>query len=106
MIKVMKNSIVRSTAVFMMAAFVIVGFGGASIVGPLPMVPAARQFVADPAGTNTLKELAHLGLLQRAPESVVEDLLAYESASGKSLAQILREREWLQRLGLSGSTFK
>lgn len=102
----MKNSIVRSTVVFVMAAFVIVGFGGASIVGPLPLDLTTRQFIADPAGTNTLNELAHLGLLKNLQEKAIEELLTYQNTSGKSLAEVLHDRKWLQKLGIVGSTYK
>jgi 3D (Asp-Asp-Asp) domain-containing protein len=67
---------------------------------------AARHLVVDPIATNTVKDMARLGLLQRASQSDIEELLTYQGESGKSLAQILREPVWLQRLGLSADSFK
>lgn len=96
---------VRSAVVFTTAAFLIAGLGGASIVGPLP-IPGVPQFVPDQVGTQTIKDLARVGLLRSISQSVIEELLAYQEESGKSLAEILREPKWLQRLGLSASTYK
>ncbi len=92
--------------VFVFAAFLIVSFGGASIVGPLPIDATSRPVIQDPVGTRTLKDLAHLGLLQRGSQADIEALLTYQSQSGKSLAQILREPIWLQRFGLGANTFR
>ncbi len=97
--------LIRSSAVFVTAGLLIVSFGSATIVGPLPMVPT-RQLIVDNVGTQTVKDLARVGLLRNLSQQAVEDLLSYQAKTGKSLAQILREPKWLQRLGLSANTFK
>ncbi len=88
-----------------MAAFLIVSFGGASIVGPLP-ADVARPVQVDQLGTQSVRDLQRLGLLSSLSQESVEELLSYQSQSGKSLAQILHDPKWVQRLGLSADTFK
>lgn len=99
------NFIIRRTAMFVTAGFLIVGLGGASIVGPVPMT-ASRHFVIDPVGTQLVRELSRVGLLRQLSQDQVEELLTSHQQSKKPLAEILRQPKWLQRLGLSASTYK
>lgn len=88
-----------------MAAFLIVGLGGASIVGPTFDLPV-RRIVIDPLASQTLKDLIRVGLLPKTSQASLDELLTYQSSSGKSLAAILREPIWLERLSLTANTFK
>lgn len=86
------------------AVFSLVSFG----VG----APYVRSFLPEESwigrGTtiSTLSELERLGLLSQAPEGTLEDLLAYQRRTGKTLAEILRDPSWSERLGLTSEIFK
>ena len=95
----------RSFVWFLMAGFFVVGFGGASILGPSMMEDMTRLRV-DHAATQTLGELHDLGLLRAPSQSVLEELLTYQRKKNKSLAQVLRDPTWTQKLGLSSFEFK
>jgi len=104
--KMTGHYMIRSFAVFITAGL-IVGFGGASIVEPLPLpLDMSRHLTMDPIGTQTVKDMARVGLLRQLSQASVEELLSYQVQSGKSLSEILREPKWLKRLGLSASRFK
>ncbi|MCG3205497.1 MAG: hypothetical protein KCHDKBKB_02219 [Elusimicrobia bacterium] len=104
--KIRKSKLgIRSTAVFVMAGFLIVGMGGATIVGPIFPEPA-RQVTLDPVATKTMQELVRLGLHKKLSQAELENFLSVQSHSQKPLSEILKDPLWLEKLGLSAKTFK
>lgn len=99
------NWYLRSFLWFILAGSLLMGLGGASIVGPNGPTPG-KILRIDPVGSAFLKELEHLGFLRHAPQQEIESLLNYHRATGKTLAQILREPEWAARLGFASTRFK
>lgn len=102
--KRINDLITRAVIGIFTAAFLVVSFGGASVVTPL-LLPV-RPYTLDSNATGTLREMAHLGLLSQMQQNTLEDLLAYQSKTGKSLAQILRNPVWAARLGLTSESYK
>lgn len=87
------------------AMLLAVSLVGASFVGAPPLI-GHETFRPDAAATKTLRELNRLGILRRATEPAVEQLLTHQRRTGKSLAQLLKEPFWVSRLGLSAVRFK
>ncbi len=90
---------------FVMAGVFVSSLGGASILSP-SLLEGSGQLRYYRGASATLQELQRLGLLTGAGQQTVEELLRYQSTSRKSLAQILREPLWLQRLGYSANSYK
>lgn len=99
------NWYLRSLLWFVLTGTLLMGLGGASIVNPTGPVPA-RTLRIDSQATHFLQELYELGVLDHASESEVENLLIYRRETGKSLAEILREPGWAERLGFASTRFK
>jgi hypothetical protein len=96
----------RTAFISVMAGFLIVSLGGASIVGPISPVTPPRVFHPDLGATQQLQQLRHLGFLSRLHESDVEALLTELEAPHATLGRILVRPEWQKRLGFSAQTFK
>ena len=79
---------------------------GAPIVGS--WIPDNLSWTGrmDPVQHATLKQMERLGILEIASPKAVSEAIDYQRRTGKTLARILREPGWSERLGLSAETFK
>ena len=99
------NWYLRSLLWFILAGSLFMGLCGASIISPAGPVPG-RGFRLDPQASAFLQEINQLGFMSHASQGTIEQLIAYQRESGKSLGQILQEPGWPERLGFASTRFK
>jgi hypothetical protein len=92
--------------VSVVAGFLVVSLGGASIVGPIFPAAPARVLAPDTVATQQLQQLRHLGFLSRLNEEDTEHLLTQLDSGHVNLGRLLARPEWQKRLGFSAQTFK
>lgn len=96
--KIPHHLYLKSIVWFLGAGFFIVSVVAGSMLGPWSLDHKKPR--------NVVEELERLDLLSKIPNNVLDDLIDYQSQSGRSLAQILAEPYWRKRLGFAADSFK
>ncbi len=98
----MRHPYLRSAIWFGGAALCLASLLGAPLIQSLLPLDNGYRFQMK----TTKKVMSTVGLENKLDKDAMADLVRYQQATGKSLAQVLREPGWASKLGYSSEQFK